>query len=130
MKAGRPTLYKPNLLRRAKEYIKATKDNKDLYPSIAELAITLSISRETVYAWQKDDDKEEFSDIVKELMALQETRLTEFGLTGKFNATIAKLLLGKHGYKDTSDVTSNDKPINTVMVKFLEDDRTHNRNTE
>lgn len=82
-------------------------------PSVAGLAVFLGVARSTVYAW-KDDETElgkQFSDILERILAEQEKRLVNNGLSGVYNANIAKLALGKHGYTDKTDVTSGDKPI-------------------
>ena len=49
-------------------------------------------------------DKEEFSAIVAEILALQERTLLKGGLTEDFNASITKLLLTKHGYSDSQRI--------------------------
>ena len=43
---------------------------------------------------------DEFYDILERLIATQEKTALTKGLTGEWNATIVKLLLGKHGWKD------------------------------
>ena len=102
MPAGRPTLYTPELIDKACEYLEVyEKELKEAIPSIAGLAVYLHISRETVHTWAKDEGKEEFSDICKELMAKQELKLSSKGLTGDFNSTITKLMLTKHNYSDS-----------------------------
>jgi hypothetical protein len=85
----------------------------DPIPMIAGLAIHLGISRETVHSWAKDENKQQFSDIVKDLMAHQERRLFAGGLDGTFNASITKLALTKHGYTDKSENTiqGGDSPL-------------------
>ena len=60
----------------------------------------LDITRSTLYAWAKDEDKKEFSDILERINTVQECVLVNNGLTGKFNSTITKFILGKHGYHD------------------------------
>ena len=53
---------------------------------------------QNLYAWAKDENKREFSDILDQINTKQECVLLDNGLTGKFNASITKLMLGKHGY--------------------------------
>ena len=60
----------------------------------------LGLSRETLRLWSKDEDKEEFFGILEAINQKQECVLLDNGLTGKFNSTITKLVLGKHGYHD------------------------------
>lgn len=101
---GRPTKYTPELLEECRKYLK----DYEVLPSIAGLAIHLDVARETLQAWAKDDDKEEFSHIYAKLMAMQERDLIKNGLMGVFNASITKMILTKHGYSDKVDATSSD----------------------
>lgn len=100
---GRPTKYTPELVAKAKYYLNNYKEYEDVIPQIAGLAITLDISRDTVYDWAKDEDKREFSDIVKLVLVAQERKLMNGGLDGTFNSNITKLALTKHGYHDKQD---------------------------
>lgn len=108
--SGRPSLYTPDLLDRARGYLTGYKDMDDPIPSIAGLACVLGITRETCYAWAKDQEKPEFSDILMELGQRQERELLRSGLRGDFNPPIAKMILTKHGYSDRQELdhTSSD----------------------
>jgi hypothetical protein len=97
---GRPTKYSANLLKEAEKYIADHMEYGDKIPSIAGLSAALGISRETVYAWGKQEDKKEFSDMINRLLCAQERMLLNHGLDGTYHPTITKLLLGKHGYHD------------------------------
>ena len=100
-KTGRPTEYSQETLEIARDYLETyeTKHSRAL-PSIVGLARVLGISRSTVYEWKDDPDKSEFSDILEQILQEQhEVALTK-GLKGEYNATLVKLLLGKHGYHD------------------------------
>ena len=101
---GRPTKYTPELLEECHRYL----TDYNTLPSIAGLAIRLGISRETLQAWARDNDKEEFSHIYTQLLAKQEDELIRNGLMGHFNASITKMILTKHGYSDKVDTTSSD----------------------
>lgn len=118
---ARPTDYTPELLESAKKYILYC---EDAVPTVAGFALALNISRETVYAWCKVSDKSEFSDIVDNLMANQERKLVLYGLSGKFNPTITKLMLSKHGYRESSDVTTNGKDLPQPIMNLNQDDGT------
>lgn len=114
MTAGRPTDYSKEILDKAQNYIDTwvnspRADRKNL-PKVAGLAIELGVHRDTIYAWSKEH--EEFSDILDNLLALQEEELVERGLEGSFNPTITKLMLTKHGYTDKSDLTTGGEKIN------------------
>lgn len=106
MTAGRPTKYNDEILVKAREYLDGFEDRTDAVPQIARLCIHLGIRRSTVYAWAKDDDKQEFSDIVEAVLCQQETILIDQGLNGGFNPNITKLLLAKHGYAEKQDINA------------------------
>jgi hypothetical protein len=105
MPAGRPTLYSPELLEQAERYLQNWQAEGDQMPSVAGLSVYLNIRRSTCYAWAKEADKEEFSDILAAIMDKQEQVLFNKGLVGDFNSTIAKLALTKHDYSDKSENT-------------------------
>ncbi len=83
------------------EYLKSY---ETAIPSIAGLSLHLGVSRSTVYKWRADDVSPPFSDILDKILATQEVKLMNGGLNGDFNAAIAKLALGKHGYSEKHDV--------------------------
>lgn len=122
MTAGRPTLYTPELVKRARGYLTSFKDMGDMIPSIAGLACVLGVTRETCHAWARDPKKEEFSDILKELAQRQERELLSGGLSGNFNPTISKLVLARHGYSDRveNDHTSSDGSMTPVFKTVYE----------
>ena len=104
-------------------------------PQVAGLASFLKIGRNTIYEWMKVYP--DFRDTIEQLLILQEEMLIEYGLNNQFNSTITKLLLGTHGYKDKTDVTTNGKDISpeskvaadTALDSFLTkkpDDNTGN----
>lgn len=113
MAGGRPTKYSEQTLETAKDYIANHNDYGDVIPSVVGLAVALETHRDTVYDWVKDKNKPEFSDIVKRLATNQERKLLNGGLDNSFNPTIAKLLLGKHGYSDKqeTDITSGGEKL-------------------
>ena len=126
---SRPTKYSEAILKEAREYL-ANYDStpyNDKMPSVAGLAVALKISRPTIYDWAEDKDKEEFSYIVRELMATQEKVLFNGGLSGDFNASIAKLALTKHGYSDKIDqkqevkITMSDEELDAELDRLSED---------
>lgn len=122
MTAGRPTLYTPELVKRARGYLTSFKDMGDMIPSIAGLACVLGVTRETCHAWARDPKKEEFSDILRELAQRQERELLSGGLSGNFNPTISKLVLARHGYSDRveNDHTSSDGSMTPVFKTVYE----------
>lgn len=106
---GRPTTYEPlSVIAGVTSYIQECKDAL-LLPSVEGLAVKLGAARSTLYKWA--DEHSEFSDILELLLSQQAAQLIQNGLVGNYNATITKLMLTKHGYKDRSDLTTNDVPI-------------------
>lgn len=110
-KVGRPSKYCQEILNLAEDYLynfeKNNKyDNKkpdkfiEAVPSVVGLSRHLKISRTQMYDWSKEEDKKEFSDILKEIEDLQHIMLINNGLLGKTNAVITKLMLTKHDYSD------------------------------
>ena len=101
------------MVEKARRYIANHEDFGDPVPTVAGLACVLGVVRETCYAWAKDADKPEFSDILSELAQKQERCLVRGGLMSDFNAPIAKMMLTKHGYSDRvdTDVTTNGKDM-------------------
>ena len=101
MTAGRPTKLTPELMAKAKEYVEGGFLAKELVPTIAGLTLHIDVRRSTVYEWAKSN--EQFSDIVDKVMVFQEQELIRGSLGGALNASIAKLLLTKHGYSDKQE---------------------------
>ena len=130
MPAGRPTDYSEEILQKTQEYIESSEDDErkemiglsakgtELYrtklhvklPSIEGLAYFLKIHKDTLYEWANIHP--EFSDVLNLLRNKQAQALISKGLSSDYNPTIAKLLLSKHGYKEATDVTTDDKPLN------------------
>ena len=109
MTAGRPTEYSQEVLDKTYDYLnRAWIEAKDEIQTIAGLALFLKISRDTIYDWSSQEDKKEFSDIVKNILSEQEKTLVNKGLNGKFNASITKLMLTKHGYSDKQELMGKD----------------------
>lgn len=100
---ARPTHYSDEIVRRSKEYLDNYEAQGDVIPSVAGLAVFLGRSRTLLHDWAADDDKSEFKDILEQIGAKQEMVTLNNALAGNFNATIAKLLLGKHGYHEKVD---------------------------
>ena len=131
---GRPTDYSEEILEKTLEYLKGAEDEEEQQltglsvkgtqlfkthlkvniPTIEGLAYHLKVNRDTIYTWAKKHP--EFSDIIGDLKAKQAKELISKGLSGDYNPTIAKVLLSKHGYKESTeqDVTSDGLPIQIV----------------
>ena len=123
MAGGRPTKYNEEALNTAEDYIVNFSDYGDAIPSVVGLAVALKTHRDTIYAWAKEEGKEAFSDIVKRLSTNQERKLLNGGLDNSFNPTIAKLLLGKHGYSDKqeTDITSGGEKLSAPTYTVVDE---------
>jgi len=110
---ARPTKYTPELLEKAHSYIANWRTLGDMIPSHEALSLYLEINRATLYDWRDQEGKEEFSDILDQILVLQQQELVNNGLSGDFNAAITKLVLGKHGYSDKvdTDVTTRGEKV-------------------
>ena len=108
MAMGRPTLYSEEMVEKALEYLVTYKEQGDVVPQIAGLAIHLKVSRDTVYDWAKQEDKADFSYIVAEVLSAQERGLVNGGLNQDFNASMSKLMLAKHGYSEKQEIDVKD----------------------
>lgn len=78
-------------------------------PSIEGLSYFLKVHKDTLYEWRKEHP--EFSDLIGELLAKQGEMLINGGTSGKYNPTIAKVLLSKHGYREETKVEGETKVI-------------------
>lgn len=110
---GRPTKLTDDVLRSAREYLEENGSfASQLIVTIEGLSLHLHISKETLYRWETED--EDFRDVLGELRQLQANRLIQYGLNNKYNPTITKLLLSKHGYieKKEQDITTKGESIN------------------
>jgi len=114
MKTGRPEEYKGEAtIKKVNEYLDSCKDEYVglakivvRLPSIEGLALYLDISRSTLYLWKENHS--EFSDILDKLLSRQAEVLLNKGLSGDYNPTISKLVLAKHGYRDSQEITGKD----------------------
>jgi hypothetical protein len=126
MPAGRPSKYNEETISKTQYYLDNYESIGDMIPSIAGLAVYLGIHRDTVYDWSNQIEKQDFSDILGQILAKQEQVLFNKGLTNDFNATIVKLALGKHGYSErqhtehSGEVTHNMRDITEMSDEELE----------
>lgn len=139
MAGGRPTEYNYEILKpkieaylqlcqdELTEFHKTRGEKSDSYdrivnvkiPTIEGLAVYLGINKNTIYDWESKYP--EFSDDIDRLRAIQASRLIENGLAGTYNPTIAKVLLSKHGYKESTeqDLTSKGEKIMVLPSELI-----------
>lgn len=101
---GRPPDYvEGETVKQAQAYLDSCIDregNVNL-PKAEGLALWLDVHRDTLYDWAKK--YKPFSDILEKINQEQSNRVINKALGGQYNANIAKLLLGKHGYHEKLD---------------------------
>lgn len=99
-------------------------------PTIEGFARFLGVNKTTLYEWEKN--YEEFSNALDKIRVEQQTRLINEGLAGNYNPTIAKLILSSnHGMREKTDtdITSNGKDLQPVLVKFISDENKGDTNS-
>ena len=67
MPAGRPTKYTPELIEKAWQYLTVWEQIGHKVPSNEGLAVYLEIGMRTLYDWEVDPEKPEFSHIIERL---------------------------------------------------------------
>ena len=142
MAGGRPTKLTQELVDKAQEYLDERSMFTDLMiPTIEGLAMRLGISRETIYDWEsieiaepeRESLRQAFSDILGVLRNNQAEKLLQNGLNGKYNSTIAKLILSKHGYiekKEVDQTNTRELEETRKMMEALIDDLGDGNDTE
>lgn len=95
--------------------------NKEyIVPTIEGLANWLGISKETLYTWEKEVDKKEFSDVMAILRQTQADMLINGSLNNKVNSLISKVILTKHGYREGIEQTGNEgTPLGQNIVDSI-----------
>jgi len=136
---GRPTSFQEDFPERMDQYLASCQDvtkttpfgTKTIpnIPSIAGLSIELKVSRKSIERWYADfvkkgdgasDAELSFCRSLESILAEQEKRLLNCGLGGQYNANIAKLLLGNHGYRDKQDHTSDGEKMSAFGLGHAE----------
>jgi len=115
---ARPTDYTEALELVAIEYVNGGYLNHDqVIPSVVGMAVVLNVAKSTLYKWV-EDNRGTFSDTLALCNDTQHAKLLNGGLSGAFNATIAKLALSNHGVveKTETDVTSGGEKISNTFT--------------
>jgi hypothetical protein len=124
-KIGRPSEFKEEYIAKADEYLELSRDTENengklkvKLPTIEGFSLFLDVNKTSLYEWEKINP--DFSNALDKIRKEQHDRLINNGLSNDYNSTIAKLVLSSnHGYKEKSDVTSNDEKIQSVNVKII-----------
>lgn len=116
---GRPSEYDPQFLLTAKDYLDNYELKGDVVPTIEGLADVIGKGTKTIYNWGKDH--EAFQVLLDRIMAKQGRVLQNKGLRKETDSGITKLLLSaNHGKREKTDVTSDDKPIESGVIYLPE----------
>lgn len=114
---ARPTDYTEELLEKARMYLLELPSDEVVH-SIEGLADYIGVTRPTIYDWESQEGKEEFSYIVEQIRHKQAKTLVNGSLKGILNASISKLMLTKHGYHDKqeTDITTQGDKVNMGVI--------------
>ncbi len=115
---ARPTTYKAEYNDKADEYLK----QETGLPTVYAFAQYINTPKTTIYEWAKKHT--EFSYSLERINCEQEESIINKGLSGEYNATIAKLILtANHGYTERKDITTNGADIVTpnITITFKDD---------
>jgi hypothetical protein len=133
MAGGRPTEYLQEYCDKVDEYIaeradeeyeyhKTRGEKSDSYerkikvklPTIEGFALFIGVSKRVLYEWEAKYP--EFLHALDKIRTEQHNRLIDWGLSGDYNPTIAKLILSSnHGMREKSDVTTDGQAINVTF---------------
>lgn len=134
---GRPSKYKEEYKKIVSKYLKLRVDKEvrvltkemgktkvyekkikvDL-PTLEGFASFLGVNKDTLYEWAKQ--YEGFSDSLDRIVAEQQKRLLNAGLSGDYNPMIAKLILSSnHGMREKSDVTTDGKEFPQPLLNAI-----------
>ena len=122
---GRPSKYQSSLCGEVVRYL----DKVENLPKIEDFVDFLGVAESTVYLWAKNHP--EFSEALEKIKRAQKRMLINLGLSGQYNATIAKLILSSnHGMCERKDVTTKNhivmpdhqekERINAILQAFLQ----------
>jgi len=122
MLTGRPTSYTEELEELALEYIDGGyKEHDQVIPSVVGMSILLNVAESTLYRWA-EQERGNFQVTLEMCKAAQHQILLNKGLTGDFNATIAKLALANHGHREATSTEVSGPgggPIQTGIFEFV-----------
>jgi len=105
MAGGRPTKYTEENIGKAAQYLEVWESLGHAIPSQSGLADYLDVSIKCVENWATHEDKQEFLGVLDAIERKQRNVLISKGLKNEFNSNIVKLVLGKHGYSEKSELT-------------------------
>lgn len=143
MITGAPTKYDISLIDKVDEYLKTTGDKYETFdtgavkdgvpvkitklvvdmPMIEGFSDYIDVCVSTINNWELEYP--DFLVATNKIRKAQKKVLMNKGVSGEYNPLITRLVLSaNHGMREKSDVTSDDKPIqsNTIIVKRMDKD--------
>jgi len=113
---GRPTKWSKALEAKAYEYVNSGwEEAGHAVPMVVGLCDYIDRARSTIYEWAKDENKS-FSDILERIKEKQELVVFTQSLKGKYNSTMAKLMLTKHGYSDKHQEEQEEQELTPIPI--------------
>ena len=114
MITGRPTKLTDEIIAEARAYLDATDISvATLLPTIEGLAQTIHIHRDTIYQWEKDN--KDFSDILEDLRQMQANKIIQNSMQNRYNPTISKMMLSKHGYVEKQEIEAKVENVTPIL---------------
>lgn len=111
---GRPTLYKEEFCDVTAYLQKCTKGNK--LPTKTGYALYLKVSKRVTEEWEKKYPK--FMCALREISDNQREKLINQGLKGKYNSTIAKLMLSSnHGMSEKQQIEHSGQILQAPVIE-------------
>jgi len=104
---ARPTIYNPEVLKKAQNYLNNYKDYNHPFPSVVGLSRVVKIAHSAIKRWGNDEDKPEFKATLEQIKDEQHLQLIHNGILSKYNAAITKLMLHNFGYSDKQKIIEN-----------------------
>lgn len=133
MKVGRPSKYDPKYVKELYRYLEEATPQNMKIPSVEGFALRIDTAKKTIYRWGKKN--KEFRHALRVLKMRQKEDLVEIGIFGgkEINSNIVSLMLKvNHKMVETSktDITSDGKSINPILVRFVEGKADGDTNTD
>ena len=124
---GRPQSWTVDNVAKLQAYID---DCPDIVPSLAGFCVINKLNKNTIDKWcySKDLPIEnyegitEFRSMLGELNLLQETTMLNSGASRAIDGRIATLVLAKHGYRTSTDITSKGESIKPSISIGVDND--------
>lgn len=113
---GRKPTFTPEIEQAAWDYVNGGWELAEhAFPSAIGMCDVINVAKSTVYDWAKRDDNC-FSDILDKINDRQQLVAFNKGMKNEYNASLVKLLLGKHGYHDKQDSTHSGPDGNPIEI--------------